>query len=361
MGIILFVLVVFLYYNYQRTNFVYHNDVPDHFFDDIWRIIVENDQYDKLNAFMSGEYATFLKSWIDIQNISGITAKFDQAIMSGDKQYFIDNKELIIDLEKAYQESQIPKKIDAILSIWTRWHMRRHDNPIMIFDDLLPNLREIIKHLSWMTILRCNLVVDQKLCNQYQKITKWLVEKSDRRSSLVSNLITINNTNYVINQEKISWIQHNLCSGWKNWEERFKRDMIDEYNIMRKNALKLIVDGLQVDGLQNGDQFSSIGFLPRFIFRTSDNKSLAQEIDIQTTKKFEELFYDHVVQKKLEKRLNALTRIPITKIALASIWIQSNHLLADVISNILSDSIAGLFSWKAMKRYEALWKLCENN
>lgn len=353
--IIIILGIIYLYYNYQQTTFIYKNNIPQWFFDDIWRIIVQNDQYEVFKDFMSWTYSIFL-SWIETNQFSEISKWFDQAIASGDKQYFIENKQTIIDLERTYQENKIFDNLNNILLTWSRWHLNPNNDIVKILDDIPIRLRKIINQISWMLILRCNLEPNQELCNQYQSIIKEIMEKSDRRSWLIQWLINLTNTKYIVQQEKISWINLNLCLERSNWNEKYKKDMTDEYNISFKTLIKWVINPLRED--LNTWQLEK-GLVPKFILSKSNKQLLPDELETQSNKKWQEMFYtliswkDNIQKKKLSK-------IPVTKLFLAFIGIKTDYLIWDVISNILLDTLV----WKLQNisiKYKELWDICKEN
>ena len=351
--IILWVLIVLGYRNYSNTTISYTATIPAWTFDDKERIVVQNDQYKQLNAFMSWAYQDLLEN-TSIQYSDNMMSGFDQALISWDREYIINNKQTLIDLEKVYMQNNFFNKLYQIVSTWEWWHIDSKIISSEIPKDYLKSSKNLIRDISLFMILRCNIEGNENRCEWYQLLSKALVAKTQRKSWYIGDLINWNIQKYLIQQEKISHTNLDICKDVSNPEQLSHNTLKDEYNVLFKSMINDTIDEV-IKSLKSNGKISEKA--PNFVFRATNKDTLAKEIKLQADRKWQQRFYNLIQWNDNRKFAETISILPITKIILATLWISPNYFLWDVLSDEL---VAGIvpFEDKAKSKSKDLADLC---
>lgn len=351
--IILWLLIVLGYRSYSNTTISYTATIPVWFFDDKERIVVKNDQYKQLNAFISGPYQDLLKN-TSIQYSDNMMSGFDQALISWDREYIVNNKQTLIDLEKIYMQNNFFNKLYQILSTWERWHIDPNTPFLQIPKDYLSSSKDLIRDISLFMILRCTIEEKENRCSWYQLLSKALVAKTQRKSWYIGDLIHWNIQKYLIQQEKISHTGLDLCKDLGNPKQITQDVLKDEYNVVFKSMINDTANEV-IKSLENNGKISER--VPKFVFRAINKDTLFKEIKSQAEYKWQQRFYNLIQWNDNRKFAETISILPITKMILATLWIAPNNLLWDVLSDeIVSQSVP--LENKITSKYKTLSNLC---
>lgn len=352
--IILWLLIVLGYRNYSNTTISYTATIPAWTFDDKERIVVQNDQYQELKSFMSGSYQDLLKNTY-IQYNDDIMSGFYTALLSWDREYIVNNKQTLIDLEKVYMQDNFFNKLYQIVSTWDWWHIHPNTPSFEIPNDYLKSSNDLIRHISLFMVLRCSIEEKENRCEGYKLLSKALVAKTQRKSWYIGDLIHWNIQKYLVQQEKISHTNLDICKDVSNPEQLSQNTLKDEYNAVFKALINDSVNEV-IKWLEENKRVSEREWIPNFIFRATNKDTLAKEIRSQADTKWQQRFYNLIQWDDNNTFLEIVSIPPLTKMVLATLWIAPNYLLWDVLSDEL---VAYSFPRITMKeKYKALSDLC---
>ena len=348
-------LSFFGYQNYRATTISYTATIPVWLFDDKERIVVKNDQYQELKVFMFWSYKSFLKD-LDAQYSYTVMSGFEKALASWDQEYFINNKQILIGLEGVYTQNNMFNKLYKILSTWDWWHIDPNTPSLERVYDYLSLSKDITRDLSFFMILRCELDKNENRCAGYQLLSKLLLKNTQRKSWYIGDLIHWNIQKYLIQQEKISHTNLDICKDISNREQLSQNTLKDEYNVVFKSLINDSVNEV-IKSLEENKRVSRRKWIPNFIFRATNKDTLAAEIRSQADTKWQQRFYNLIQWNDNNSFWKIANMPPITKIILATLWIAPNYLLWDVLSDeLVGISLAFVGSMKS--KYKDLADLC---
>lgn len=216
----------------------YSNQVPEGYFNDEWRVLIEEQWYKELQHFFQEDYSDFLEQ----QNLSTSLSRSDVPKKSSEEliEYLWKSREEIYGIEIAYT-TQL-QKLSNILIFNEFGDKALWDTFEGLMGDSLINMQVFIDHIAHIALLQCLENEWSKRCEWYLMLIERILEAAQRRST-ITHALFLNNAMKKYNDllyllwntdRESKWY---LCNDIENYRNFFKQAYKDDLNSIMSHTL----------------------------------------------------------------------------------------------------------------------------
>lgn len=224
----------------------YSNQVPEGYFDDIGRVVVDDTWYMELLYFSKEEYNDFVEEngIEDFLKWSSTSEYTSDTI----EEYILNSKEDIVSLESDYKD--ILFQFITIVTSYKFGHLELWQKFEDSIGDTVYNSQFLGDHLAHFALLECYEAPWSKMCDAYLSLIEKFLTVIDRRSTLINALVRNNHMKTYNSLLSLLWNdtrdpKRYLCRDVQEYKAYFRQAYKDELNMNLDT--KLVLDGVEYE------------------------------------------------------------------------------------------------------------------